>query len=147
MDGLDLKVRNLTYRTFVDLGRAPEPAEIAERTGLTTADVVGSWSRLHDEHALVLDATRTRIVMANPFSAVPTAHRVDAAGRSWFANCAWDAFGIPAALHADGRIDTSCPDCGEEIRFEVVDDAPKDTDLVFHCLVPARGWWDDIRFT
>jgi hypothetical protein len=33
--------------------------------------------------------------MLNPFSAVETPHRVEAGGRSWFANCAWDALGIP----------------------------------------------------
>jgi hypothetical protein len=25
--------------------------------------------------------------------------------------------------------------------------APDDDTLVFHCLVPAAGWWDDIGFT
>ena len=48
--------------------------------------------------------------MANPFSAVPTAYRVLARDRWWYANCAWDAFGVCAALHADGRIETSCAD-------------------------------------
>ena len=85
--------------------------------------------------------------MANPFSAVPTAYRVQAAGRWWFANCAWDAFGILAALHTDGRIETSCPDCGEAIEIEVVDGRLSDDTLVFHCLVPAEHWWDDIAFT
>ena len=59
--------------------------------------------------------------MANPFSAIPTAYRVHAAGRSWFANCAWDAFGICAALHTDGRIETNCPECGETIECDVRD--------------------------
>jgi hypothetical protein len=149
MDDHDLDIRNHTYRAFVDLGRAPDPDEVAVRASARVGapDVVASWSRLHDEHALVLDTTRTRIVMANPFSAVPTPHRVLATGRSWFANCAWDAFGIPAALHVDGRIDTCCPDCGDTLSFGVIDGEPGDTDLLFHCQVPASGWWDDIRFT
>jgi Alkylmercury lyase len=49
--------------------------------------------------------------MANPFSAVPTAYRVHAVGRWWYGNCAWDAVGICAALHVDGSIESSCPDC------------------------------------
>jgi hypothetical protein len=85
--------------------------------------------------------------MANPFSAVPTRFRVHAGGRSWFANCAWDAFGICAALDVDGEIQTSCPDCGEAIEVSVVDRRPDDENLLFHCLVPARAWWDDIVFT
>ena len=85
--------------------------------------------------------------MANPFSAVPTAHRVTAAGRTWYANCAWDAFGVCAALHADGHVSSSCPDCGEPIEVDVADARPARDDLVFHVLVPARRWWDDIVFT
>jgi hypothetical protein len=57
--------------------------------------------------------------MLNPFSAVPTAYRVHARGRWWYGNCAWDALGICAALHADGRVETSCPDCGEPLVVEV----------------------------
>ena len=147
MDDHDLEVRNQTYRAFVELGRAPDQGEVAGRAGLSAATVAAAWARLHAGHALVLDATQTRIVMANPFSAVPTTHRVLAGGRSWFANCAWDALGIPAALHTDGRVETTCPDCGDPIAFDVVDGGPAERDLVFHCLVPASGWWDDIRFT
>jgi hypothetical protein len=82
-----------------------------------------------------------------PPLSVPTAYRVEADDRSWYANCAWDAIGICAALHADGLIETACPDCGEPIRLRIRDKRPDDESLVFHCLVPARQWWDDIVFT
>ena len=85
--------------------------------------------------------------MANPFSGVPTAHRVQAAGRWWYGNCAWDAFGICAALHEDGRIETSCPDCGKALQIAVRDQRPDDESLFFHCLVPAAQRWDDIVFS
>jgi len=78
---------------------------------------------------------------------VPTAYRVQADGRSWYANCAWDAFGICAALHVDGRIETACPDCGDAVTVEVHDQRPDDASLLFHCLVPAAHWWDDIVFS
>ncbi|MGE5691289.1 MAG: organomercurial lyase [Pseudomonadota bacterium] len=137
----ELELRNETYRRFVELGRAPVPEEVGD-----AGEVRAAWRRLHDAHALVLDDDGA-IRMANPFSAVPTPHRVEAAGRSWHANCAWDAFGICAALGVDGRIETTCPDCGERIVVEVSDRRPHDTSLVFHCLVPAARWWDDIGFT
>ncbi len=95
----------------------------------------------------MLSTSALELRMANPFSAVPTAHRVHAAGRWWYANCAWDAFGICAALHADGRIESSCPDCGEPLAVEVKDGRPGDDRLLYHCLVPAARWWDDIVFT
>jgi hypothetical protein len=146
VDDADLELRNLTYHLFVELGRAPSAEEVAGRSDTAEA-VRAGWSRLHDAHALVLSPTGEELRMANPFSAVPTAHRVRAAGRSWYANCAWDAFGVCAALHSDGTIETSCPDCGEEMVVEVRDGRPDDETLLFHCPVPAAQWWDDIVFT
>jgi hypothetical protein len=72
---------------------------------------------------------------------------VFAADRWWFGNCAWDAFGILAALHVNGRIETSCADCGDLIVIGVIGQLPDDTGLKFHCLVPASRWWDEITFT
>ena len=147
MDAEDVVIRNVTYDLFVSLGRAPTMEHVAAETGRTPDDVAASWGRLHDAHALVLDASRRHIRMANPFSANPTAHRVQAAGRWWFANCAWDAFGICAALHADGLIETVCPDCAEPLTIRVVGQEPQPATALFHCLRPARLWWDDIAFT
>jgi hypothetical protein len=147
MDERDLALRALTYDLFVELGRAPTADEVASAAGSTRADVESGWRRLHDAHALVLNAATTEIRMANPFSAVPTAYRVYASERWWYANCAWDGFGVCAALHVDGRVETSCPDCGEPLAVDVRDQRPSDHSLLFHCLVPAARWWDDIVFT
>ena len=143
----DLALRNLTYARFAEIGRAPAAAEIAAAAGRSRAEVMTGWQRLHAEHALVLDPATGDIKMAHPFSGIPTAYRVRAAGRWWYGNCAWDAFGICAALHEDGRIETSCPDCGESLRIAVRDQRPDDESLLFHCLIPAARWWDDIGFT
>jgi Alkylmercury lyase len=143
----DLELRNLTYSLFVERGRAPTADEVAPWADATRDDVEAAWRRLHDAHALVLNLATTELWMASPFSAVPTAYRVEASGRSWYANCAWDAFGVCAALHVDGHIETSCSDCGEPIAVEIRRKRPDDESLVFHCLVPAARWWDDIVFT
>jgi hypothetical protein len=142
----DLRLRNSTYRLFVDLGRAPRADEVAEVERSTRTEVESGWRRLHEAHALVLHPGGG-LRMANPFSAVPTAHRVLAKDRWWFANCAWDAFGVCAALQTDGDIESSCPDCGDVIRIEVRDQQPSDPTLLFHCVVPAVDWWNDIGFT
>ena len=147
MDADDLELRRLTYELLVELGRAPLAAELAAAMRADEDEVRAGWRRLHDVHALVLDAAGDEIRMANPFSALPTPYRVHAGGQSWYANCAWDAFGICAALHVDGRIETACPDCGDGLEVDVVGGQPSDEALLFHCLVPARHWWDDIVFT
>jgi hypothetical protein len=147
VDERDLALRNLTYQLFAERGRAPAADEVAVAAGADVDVVRAAWRRLHDAHALVLDPASGEILMANPFSAVPTAYAVEAASRRWYANCAWDAFGVCAALHVDGTIHTSCADCGEPLHVEVRGERPDDDRLVFHCLVPAAHWWDDIVFT
>jgi hypothetical protein len=146
MDQADIDLRNATYRRFVELGRAPAAGELATDLGLDEAAVAAGWRRLHDGHALVLDDAGA-IRMANPFSGVPTSFRVEADGRSWFANCGWDGFGIGAALRVDSTIHTECHDCHEPLDLVVTNGRPDDTDLVFHVPVPAARWWDDIGST
>jgi hypothetical protein len=119
VDAQALVVRNQTYALFVELGRAPSADEVGHAAELSGEEVGALWRDLQRVHALVLEPATGELRMANPFSAVPTAHRVRTAGRWWHANCAWDALGICAALHADGRIETSCPDCGESVALEV----------------------------
>ena len=143
MDEADLRLRNDVYRRFVELGRAPRFDELGP-----AGEVEAGMRRLHEAHALVLERDGSRIRMANPFSAIPTPHRVRARGRWWYANCAWDAFGILAALGEAGHVASSCPDCAEAIDLdirggELVDGGGH----VFHVNVPAAHWWDDIVFT
>ena len=146
MEQSDIDLRNATYRQFVELGRAPSAGEVAASAGVVEDEVRAGWQRLHEAHALVL-GEGGEIRMANPFAARPTDFRVEAAGRSWYANCAWDAFGIGAALGVDSRFTTHCPDCNETLDIDVRDGVPGDTSLVFHFLVPASQWWNAIGFT
>ena len=148
MDALDLRVRNHVYSTFVRERRAQTTAETAAALAVGEDEVADAYRRLDDAHALVLDPGTDEIRMLNPFSAVETPHRVEAGGRSWFANCAWDALGIPAALHADGSVSSECPDCGERLELEVRGgELVRGDKLLVHFAVPARQWWDDIAFT
>jgi hypothetical protein len=85
--------------------------------------------------------------MAMPFSAEPTSFEVSGVGRRWYANCAWDALGIPAMLNCDARILSTCGDCGEEISIDVMGGAVFGGGELIHFAVPAARWWDDIFFT
>jgi hypothetical protein len=148
MDTFDLDVRRHVYFSIVANGRPPSVAETAEVFGHSPEDVKASYRRLHDAHALVLFPDGSDVWMANPFCFAPTAHRVEAGGRVWTGTCAWDALGIPGALHSDGRISSECACCGEPVQLEVRDgELDEGADLLVHILVPARRWWDDIGFT
>jgi hypothetical protein len=65
VDEGDLMVRNLTYRLFVDLDRAPSTAEVAAAGGVDGSEVQASWARLHDAHAIVLDRETGGLRMVN----------------------------------------------------------------------------------
>ena len=146
MDAADVELRNTTYRLFVEYGRAPSAGEVASDAGMSEASVLRGWRSLHDAHALVLDAAG-EIRMANPFAAQPTPCRVEAGGRPWFATCAWDAFGIGAALRVDSTIIAECADCHTTLQIDVRDGRPDDENVLFHVLVPAASWWNDIGYT
>lgn len=146
MDERDLTLRNTTYQLIGQLGRIPLADEAASSAGRTAAEVRAGWRRLQDEHALVV-GDAGELLMASPFAAAPTGHQVLSQGRRWHANCAWDAFGVCAALDADGVISTQCPDCGDVMVIGVQDGQADDAGLLFHCLVPAAQWYDDIVFT
>ncbi len=148
METLDLDVRRHVYFSVVASGRPPTTAETADELGLPETEIDEAYRRLHDAHALVLFPDTTEVWMANPVCFAPTPHTVTAAGREWTGTCAWDALGIPAALHGDGRIASSCACCGEPIALEVRDGAlVEGADALVHILVPARRWWEDIGFT
>ncbi len=90
-----------------------------------------------------------RILMAFPFSAIATPFRTAVRGRSYFANCAWDAIAFHAMLGDDVRVESFCHHCAEPIRVDirggVFDVAPVDA-LVYLALPPA-SWWSDIVTT
>ena len=148
MDDQDLRIRNHVYGSFVREQHAPTPAAVSQALGLEENAVADSFRRLHDAHALVLEPDGSGIRMLNPFSVVETPYRVFCDGREWFGNCAWDALAVLGALRTDGRVESECPDCGEQLRVEVADGrVAGGDDPIFHVLVPARHWWDDVVFT
>ena len=148
MDALDLDVRRHVYFSVVANGRPPAVAETAATFEMTPTQAEAGYRRLHDAHALVLFPESTEIWMANPFCFGPTPHRVTAGGRIWTGTCAWDALGIPAALHGDGLVESECACCGEPVRLLMEQGAlVEGEDVLVHFLVAARRWWDDIGFT
>lgn len=86
------------------------------------------------------------ILMANPFSAVPTPFLVSVGQQSWYGNCIWDAMGIAAMLHRNAFIETSCGCCGTAMTLETPDDCVDGDERIVHFAIPAVRWWDDIVF-
>ena len=144
---LDTQTKLAIYRHFAETGQRPSLEVVAERVGSSVSDVRATYARLRTQRVLALEADGESIRMAPPFSGVPTQHIVVVDGTSYFANCAWDSFGIPAALHRRGRVRSRCEQSGEPLDLEIGLEGPPPCDWLFHCLVPAAKWWDNIVFT
>ncbi|MFQ5349322.1 MAG: organomercurial lyase [Thermoanaerobaculia bacterium] len=144
---LQSEVQQFVYSATVEAGRPPRSAEVAEALEASREEILAAFAGLRRRRLLALAPESGEILMAPPFSAVPTAFLVRARGCSYFGNCVWDAYGIAAALAADAEIDTSCACCGEPIALRVEDATPVPERAVAHFAVPAAHWWDDIFYT
>ena len=143
----DDQVRAAIYDATFAHGTIPTGAEVAVGLARQPGDVAAAFARLAAGHVVVLQPESDEILMANPFSAVPTPFLVEADGRSFWGNCVWDALGILAMLGRDGQVAASCGDCGAAMKLTVRDGALVDAPGVAHFALPARRWWDDIVFT
>jgi len=141
------RVKLAVYRHFAETGQRPTAGEVARRAHADVERVLKAYARLRTERVLVLEEGGSPIRMAPPFSGVPTQHRVTVGDVDYFANCAWDALGVPAALHGRGVVRSRCEQSGEPLVLHVDPDGPEASDWLFHCHVPAAHWWDDIVFT
>jgi Alkylmercury lyase len=104
--------------------------------------------RLHAAHALVLDQVTREVRMALPFSNVPTPYRLESHGRSWNANCAWDAIALARLLDLRRAVLVDAGGAGRPGRaLGVADGRPVERDGVISLPRPAWRWWDDIVFT
>jgi hypothetical protein len=141
------QVKLAVYRHFAETGRRPTPRDVGERVDAAVESVLNSYRTLRAQRVLVLEADGATIQMAPPFSGVPTQHVVEVGVLEYYANCAWDALGIPAALHEPGIVHSRCEQSGEPLHLPVGLDGPAPSTWLFHCLVPAAKWWEDIVFT
>ena len=89
----DLGLRNVTYGLFVDLGHAPTLEETAEAIGATASGAEGLAAPARGPRARPRLPARTRSGWRIRSRLSRLAYRVHAAGRWWYANCAWDASG------------------------------------------------------
>ena len=145
-DSLDIEVRRYVYDYVMKEGLPPTAAETSAALSNSLPDIKASFQRLASDHILVLQKSNGEILMANPFSAVPTPFLVRAGDRSWFGNCIWDAMGIPAMLDQDAGINASCGCCGTAMELAVKNGSLEEASGLAHFAIPAAHWWDDIVF-
>jgi hypothetical protein len=146
-DSLARDVRLHIYGRIIDTAAAPSAAETAAALSCPLADAEAAYRALADGRAIVLRPGTLDVWMAMPFSNVQTPFTVVSGGRGYYANCAWDAFGVAALVARDARVLTTCADCGGVLERKIAGGAVLDPSGVVHFALPPWRWWDDIGFT
>ena len=153
------QVRAFVYQQFADTTYPPGVDEAAHRFDIEFEEAVELYKELHNHHAFFLEPETLTIRMANPFSGIPTDFKVQANGKTYFANCAWDMLGIPAALHSDAVIEAVFTESNESVHLEIRNGniyalsavpAAEDgsfSNLLVHFPLPFARWYDDLVFT
>ena len=144
----DIAVKLEIYKTVAATTRIPSSLEIAKRLHHPPEEVEAAFHRLHDKRVLVPEPNDpTRIRMAPPFSGIETSFPVQIEDKIYFANCAWDALGIAAALKQDAIIPARDGYTNEPVTLEVKNGTVIPQDCVIHFAVPAALWWKDVIYT
>lgn len=165
------QIRHFVYQHLADTTRPPSVDDTVHRFDISTEEATEYYNELHNRHAFFLDLETLTIRMANPFSGIPTDFKVHANGKTYFANCAWDMLGIPAALHSDADIEAVCTESNELVQLEIKDghvtlsgasrhegSLPPTSEtlrpfgaqsdmLLVHFPLPFARWYDDLVFT
>jgi hypothetical protein len=142
----DGRVRLFTYRFMLREERSPTVREIATGLRFSVPKIRAALARLSESHAFMLQENGELWRVA-PFSCIPTAFPVTVGKRSWFANCIWDALGIPAMLNQDAEMQAACGCCNYDMPLEIHDGRLSSSKGVIHIAVPAREWYKDVVFT
>lgn len=144
----DTTVKLKLYEIVAETAQMPSSVDIAVTLGAPVPDVEAAFARLQQKRLLVCEpGDQAHIRMAPPFSGIPTPFLVRVGSNAYYANCVWDALGIPAALHRDGLIIASDAWTNEPIPLEIRNEAPVPQECAIHFAVPAAHWWDDIIYT
>ena len=138
-------VRGHVYGSVTSSGRVPLIADLSREFDVSADDVRTLLRQLAQDHMLVLQPGSDEILMAMPFSAVPTSFDVETERYRTFGSCVWDAFGVGSMIGQPVRIRTSCPCCSVSLVIDT--DRLPDDGSIAHFALPAARWWDDVAFT
>lgn len=146
-DSLLWQIRHFVYQHFADTTYPSSVEVTAAHFNISNEEATEYYQELHNRHAFFLDLETLTVRMANPFSGIPTDFKVHADGKTYFANCAWDMLGIPAALHTDAVIEAVCTESSEPVQLEVKNGQITNSQLLVHFPLPFARWYDDLTFT
>jgi hypothetical protein len=142
-----LALRARVYDVLLDRGLPPSCTELGAHFSESADAIRAALGAMKIGKTIQMRPDGSEIWMAGPFAAEATAFRVIGRHAAWWANCAWDAFGVAVIAGEPAHVATHCPDCDEPLELLADPARAPNEDLVMHFLVQARHWYDDLGFT
>ena len=144
------QIRLRIFEHFAEHAAPPVVEDLMAELRLPRDEVADALRELATARHIALVPGTSRILMAFPYSAIATPFRVEARGRSYFANCSWDAIAFHAMLSDEVRVRSACHHCATPIAIDLADGAATRVDppgTLVHLALPPSRWWDDIVTT
>ena len=144
------RVRKFIFDHFLEHAAPPVVEQVMTQFALSRDEAAAVLRDLEAGRHLALVKGTARILMAFPFSAVATPFRVTAGGRTYFANCSWDAVAFHAMLRTDIRVESYCHHCAAPIALEMRNSQVTHADppgTLIYLARPPTQWWEDITTT
>jgi hypothetical protein len=133
----------LITRHIIDHGYAPDLDWLAVLAGASVVETERRLRELDAMHGVILVPHSLKIWALHPFSMSPTAHWVSCEKGGWWANCAWCALAIGAALDRDVTVNTCDGGERERLEFQSGSVVKTHTGMVMHFPYPPACWWSD----
>lgn len=149
-EDLQQRVRHFIFEHFMEHAAPPVLEQVMTEFALSRADAEAVLTDLEAARHIALVRGTARILMAWPFSAIATPFRTSVRGRTYFANCAWDAIAFHAMLGDDIAVDSFCHHCATPIRIDMHDGHATRVDppeTIVYFARPPTEWWEDITTT
>lgn len=123
------RIRLPSYQFYAERAHAPDPAELADRTGLSEMNVRTLLASLRQRDLVILDASGERIIGAYPLTDRDTGHHVRLGDRTLIAMSSIDALGAGAMYQRDIEINSACRFCKAPVRVMTRDDGCEIADV------------------
>jgi hypothetical protein len=139
----EAELHTAIIRHVAERGFAPSITTLQDQLGWPKSDVHATLTNLADIRGVILKPNSWDVWGIHPFTLMPTPTWVETTNRGWWANCAWCALGIGAALRKDIRVVTRLGAEHETVEFQVDGGRVSNERLLIHFPFPPSDWWNN----
>ena len=124
VDALSDRVRGAAFRRLLRTSASASASQLADDLDIPEPAVQSALDELSAHGRVRLD-TQDRVTGSAGLSIQTDRHEITLDGRRFWTWCAYDVFGIFAALRASGHARSTIPDTGEPVEIHFRDGTPE----------------------